>query len=245
MSIKNLFQQESDSVTEQPVRIPFDFSNRDSIPNGKDPGNSIVIKPITVRTWFRIRPLLLEIEKEDIDRMIVKKGELPEDFPKIMDKYGELLLDIVCLGIHNKPSDPPKWFKQALADNSTWEDIRISPFLYLYHDASEREPIARDGDNSRSEKSTKLEGYNQSRFLVIVKEALGLTFNETLDSSYGLIEILLQEYSFVMMERNKTTDEDGEVEGRDYEWIELPSFDNPNEKIRMKRYYDINGKVKR
>ena len=119
MSIKNLFQQESDSVTEQPVRIPFDFSNRDSIPNGKDPGNSIVIKPITVRTWFRIRPLLLEIEKEDIDRMIVKKGELPEDFPKIMDKYGELLLDIVCLGIHNKPSDPPKWFKQALADNST------------------------------------------------------------------------------------------------------------------------------
>ena len=72
MSIKNLFQQESDSVTEQPVRIPFDFSNRDSIPNGKDPGNSIVIKPITVRTWFRIRPLLLEIEKEDIDKMIVK-----------------------------------------------------------------------------------------------------------------------------------------------------------------------------
>jgi len=122
---------------------------------------------------------------------------------------------------------------------------RISLFLYLYHDASEREPIARDGDNSRSEKSTKLEGYNQSRFLVIVKEALGLTFNETLDSSYGLIEILLQEYSFVMRERNKTTDEDGEVEGRDYEWIELPSFDNPNEKIRMKRYYDINGKVKR
>lgn len=60
MSIKNLFQQESDSVTEQPVRIPFDFSNRDSIPNGKDPGNSIVIKPITVRTWFRIRPLLLD-----------------------------------------------------------------------------------------------------------------------------------------------------------------------------------------
>ena len=96
MSIKNLLQQESDSVTEQPVRIPFDFSNRDSIPNGKDPGNSIVIKPITVRTWFRIRPLLLEIEKEDIDRLIVKKGELPEDFPKIMDKYGELLLDIVC-----------------------------------------------------------------------------------------------------------------------------------------------------
>ena len=69
MSIKNLFQQESESVTEQPVKIPFDFTNRDSIPKGKDPGDCIVIKPITVRTWFRIRPLLLEIEKEDIDKI--------------------------------------------------------------------------------------------------------------------------------------------------------------------------------
>lgn len=50
MSIKNLFQQESESVTEQPVKIPFDFTNRDSIPKGKDPGDCIVIKPITVRT---------------------------------------------------------------------------------------------------------------------------------------------------------------------------------------------------
>lgn len=108
---------------------------------------------------------------------------------------------------------------------------RVSPFLHLYHDASEREPATRDGDNSRSEESAKLEGYNQSRFLVIAKEALGLTFNETLDSSYGLIEILLQEYSFVMRERNKTADKDGEVEGKDYEWVELPNFDNPDERF--------------
>ena len=121
---------------------------------------------------------------------------------------------------------------------------RVSPFLHLYHDASEREPATRDGDNSRSEEFAKLEGYNQSRFLVIVKEALGLTFNETLDSSYGLIEILLQEYSFVMRERNKTADKDGEVEGKDYEWVELPNFDNPDEKIRMKKYNDIGGKVR-
>lgn len=87
MSIKNLFQQESESVTEQPVKIPFDFTNRDSIPKGKDPGDCIVIKPITVRTWFRIRPLLLEIEKEDIDKMIVKDGELNADFPELMNKY--------------------------------------------------------------------------------------------------------------------------------------------------------------
>lgn len=27
-----------------------------------------------------------------------------------------------------------------------------------------------------------------------------------------------------MRERNKITDEDGKVEGRDYEWVELPSL---------------------
>lgn len=132
MSIKNLFQQESESVTGQPVRIPFDFTNRNSIPKGKDPGDCIVIKPITVRTWFRIRPLLLAIEKEDIDKMIVKEGELADDFPKMMDKYGELLLDIVCIGIHNKPNDPPEWFKNALLDNTTWEDIRILLNAIIY-----------------------------------------------------------------------------------------------------------------
>ena len=108
--------------------------------------------------------------------------------------------------------------------------------MHLYHDASEREPATRDGDNSRSEEFAKLEGCNQSRFLVIVKEALGLTFNQTLDSSYGLIETLLQEYSFVMRERNKITDEDGKVE--------LPSFDDPSKTIRIKKYNDIAGKVK-
>lgn len=132
MSIKNLFQQESESVTGQPVRIPFDFTNRNSIPKGKDPGDCIVIKPITVRTWFRIRPLLLKIEKEDIDKMIVKEGELNSDFPEMIDKYGELLLDIVCLGIHNKSSEPPEWFRDVLSDNTTWEDIRILLNAIIY-----------------------------------------------------------------------------------------------------------------
>lgn len=115
--------------------------------------------------------------------------------------------------------------------------------MQVYHDSSEREPFKRDGDNSRSEEFAKLEGYNQSRFLVIAREALGLTFNQTLDSSYGLVQTLIQEYSFVMRERNKSTDEDGKVEGKDFEWVELPSFDDPSKTIRMKRYYDIGGKV--
>ena len=97
MSIKNLLRLESASITEPPVTIPFDFDNKDAIPAGKDVGNSIVIRPITVRTWFRLRPLLLEIDQEDLDKMIVKADEITCEFPALMNKYGELLIDIVCL----------------------------------------------------------------------------------------------------------------------------------------------------
>lgn len=48
-----------------------------------------------------------------------------------------------------------------------------------------------------------------------------------------------------MRQRNKTTDEDGNVEGRDYGWVELPSFDDPSKTVRIKKYNDIAGKVKR
>lgn len=53
----------------------------------------------------------------------------------------------------------------------------------------------------------------------------------------------MQEYALIMKERNQISDEDG-VEGIDYEWIELPSFDDPTKKIKMKRFHDIEGKVK-
>lgn len=123
--IENLANIEAGTITDVPVKIPFEFRNKERLPEGKDPGNCIVIRPITVGTWFRIRPLLLKIEKDDFKRLCAKVGEVGEDLPELMDKYCELLLDIVCLGIHNKSTVPPSWFRQVLAENSTWEDIRI------------------------------------------------------------------------------------------------------------------------
>ncbi len=130
--IKYLSQIEADTITEQPVKIEFEFENKESVPEGKDPGNSIVICPITVRTWFRIRPLLLQIDKEDLGKLVHNSGEVSNDLPEIMDKYSDLILDIVCLGIHNKKSDPPIWFREVLMDNSTWEDMRILLNAVIY-----------------------------------------------------------------------------------------------------------------
>lgn len=132
MDIKLLQQLESDTITEKALKIPFNFSNRERLPDGKDPGDSIVIRPITVRTWFCIRPLLMKIDKEDLSRLISRAGEINENVVEIIDKYGELLLDIVCIGIHNKPSDPPSWFRDVLMDNSTWQDIHVLLNAILY-----------------------------------------------------------------------------------------------------------------
>lgn len=126
MSVKQAIQLESTSVSGSPVKIPFDFSDLSSLPKGKNLGDSIVVTPIKVRTWFKLKPLLLLIEKEDIDKLEAKKGIVfDSELGKIISKYDMLLFEIICIGIHNRKGDSPEWFKEVLKDNCTWEDIYI------------------------------------------------------------------------------------------------------------------------
>lgn len=126
MSVKQVLQLESDSITDRPVLIPFEFTQLDSLPKGKNVGDRIVITPITVRTWFRIKPLLLYIEKQDWEALTVSKDfSFNDQIARLMAKYDELIFEIVCLGIHNKKGSMPAWFRDVLKDNCTWEDIYI------------------------------------------------------------------------------------------------------------------------
>jgi len=126
MPIKHYLQLESETVTEKPVKIAFDFKVRDSIPKGKDPGESIVISPITVRTWFKLKPMIMAIDPADLDKLIEKEDRTPDaEIIDIISRYDSLLFDILCVGIHNKKSDPPEWFKETLKDNCTWEDVYV------------------------------------------------------------------------------------------------------------------------
>ena len=133
MSVKQVLQLESESVSCQSVAIPFEFTQLESFPEGKTAGNSIVITPITVRTWFRIKPLLLCIDKEDREVLIVDKNKgFSDRVAELIAKYDELIFEIVCLGIHNKKGDMPVWFREVLKDNCTWEDIYILLNAILY-----------------------------------------------------------------------------------------------------------------
>ena len=118
----------------------------------------------------------------------------------------------------------------------------FSPFLQVYHDIKERESMEeRDGDNSRP-KPNELAYLSQARFLVNVHESLGLDYEKILDSSMAIIEAMLQESNYINNERNKALKKGGD--GEDFEWVELPSFDDPTKTIRYKKYYDIAGQIK-
>lgn len=126
MSVKNILSMESDAVTDQPVLIPFDFSKKDSIPEGKKVGDSIVVTPISVRTWFRIKPLLLCFDNDDLDKLVAKEDvHFDKEIADIMAKYDETIFDIICLGLYNKKGNMPNWFRDVLRDNCTWQDMYI------------------------------------------------------------------------------------------------------------------------
>lgn len=126
MSVKQVLQIESNVVTDQPVKIPFEFTRLDLLPEGKKLGDSIVITSLTVRTWFRIKPLLLYIDKQDREILTANKDTgFNNEIADLMAKYDEIIFEIVCLGIHNKRGNMPAWFREVLKDNCTWEDIYI------------------------------------------------------------------------------------------------------------------------
>lgn len=126
MSVKQILQIESDAATNMQITIPFEFTKLDSISDGKKLGDSIVITPITVRTWFRLKPLLLNIEKQDREVLTANKDtSFSNVVADLMGKYDELIFEIVCVGIHNKRGSMPDWFREVLKDNCTWEDIYI------------------------------------------------------------------------------------------------------------------------
>ena len=78
-------------------------------------------------------------------------------------------------------------------------------------------------------------------FLVNVKEALGYTHEQTLNSSYALITGMLQEYAYMCNERNKALygEEDDEEE---FEWVELVDF-TTSEARRYKKDNNAKNKI--
>ena len=123
MGVKLVLQQEANSAIDNPVHIPFEFKN---VPDGKEVGDTIIVRPATVRTWFKLKPLLVLIEREHLSKIVsVGESSFSDETRDIMCKYDDLIFEIVCIGIHNETGDMPEWYKDVLRDSCTWEDILI------------------------------------------------------------------------------------------------------------------------
>lgn len=79
-------------------------------------------------------------------------------------------------------------------------------------------------------------------YLVNCNEAFGYTHQQTLSSSFTLINAMLSEYSYIWSERNLSTSTDSK-DDNDFEWVELPDWDNPGTYKKFKKYKDVAGKI--
>ena len=125
MGIKQIITLESDTVSEKTIRIPFEFTNLESVPEGKQMKNISRSRRLPCVHGSGETPaidyhpgrlqVIADIHTETFDPRI----------SEIMNKYDDVILSIVCIGLHNKKSDPSTWFRDTLKDNCTWEDLRI------------------------------------------------------------------------------------------------------------------------
>ena len=239
MSVKQVIIQESNTVSNQSVSIPFEFTNKESLPEGKNVGNSIVITPITVRTWFKMKPYFVHIDKEDIDKLVLKQGvEFDSEIRDVINKYDSLLFEIVCIGIHNKKGDMPGWFKNVLMDNCTWEDIGILLNAIIYHigtTAFMNSITALKNVSPLDEEEIIALQQNKEKW--IQKVALRYTHEQTLDSSLWLIMAMFREFNYMQIERSRySSGEDDLKEGE--EWVTITDFESGQPK-RVKRVKSI------
>lgn len=126
MLLNDFLHLEADAITENPVIIPFAYDNITPVPEGEELGNTITIAPMTVETWFRLKPLIAEISPEDYNNLLNRPNAIPDmELINLLDKYDSILMQIVFIGIHNKPGEMSDWRKQALISNFSWQDIHI------------------------------------------------------------------------------------------------------------------------
>jgi len=120
-----LLSLESELVTEMPAIIPFTTDNRSMLPEDVTI-DQIKIYPLKVATVARITPLLAEISTSDLTKITVnRKRAFHPAAPKVFERYAEKIIEVVCLGIHNKSGPYPEYMPEFLKANCTWKDLHV------------------------------------------------------------------------------------------------------------------------
>ena len=135
--IRGLLGAQSAAITEHPVSFPVILEDTSMVPKGKVI-DKITIKPIKVRTVAQMIPLLVSIDSEDLQKITTDKTRpFDADAVTMFEKYNDTILNILCIGIHNKQGTAPDWFKEMLQVNFTWQELHVFLNAILYRMGSQ------------------------------------------------------------------------------------------------------------
>ena len=111
-----MIEKTVDALLEKPVEIEVTFEHR----RWWQPRRKTwIVKPTTLGTYFEICKVLgeMNISKEDLEKT---NFDLGVDFGR---KYGEKVIQLLALAIHNRPGPPPAATSRILRDNLTTKQL--------------------------------------------------------------------------------------------------------------------------
>lgn len=130
--ISGLLNLQTEILTEFPAEFDFEARDTSMLPGGVKI-DKILIYPLTAGTVFRITSIIAQIDQDDLDGITVNKDrDYNEKAPELFGKYGDVILDAIAVGIHNKKEPPPEYLKEYLQENCTWKDLHVLLNAILY-----------------------------------------------------------------------------------------------------------------
>lgn len=130
---QKLLELQADSIADIPLEVPFDINDTSmldkdfpmTMENGKA-STKIVIEPQKVGTVQRLTPLIMRIDKEDLEKVTVNtERDFDESAPELFAKYADVIIEIICVGLHNRKGPYPKYMPEFLKENCTWRDLHF------------------------------------------------------------------------------------------------------------------------
>jgi len=123
--LQKILELQADSIADIPFCVPFEVEDSSMLPEGVTI-DKITIHPLKVGTVFRIIPLIGKIFKKDLEKITVNmERDFDEAAPGVIGKYGETIIEIICLGIHNRKGAFPGYMPEFLKENCRWKDLHL------------------------------------------------------------------------------------------------------------------------
>ena len=131
--LQRLLEIQAETITDHPHRIPFVINDSSMLPEDfpvtkKDDQTftELVIIPAKVGTFLRIYPLIAKIEKEDLEKITVSpERAFDVNAPEIMLKYTEVIIEIICIGLHNRRGEYPEYMPEFIKENCAFRDLHV------------------------------------------------------------------------------------------------------------------------